>query len=73
MDEEVDGFGSGGGGGAKKKRWRRNEPPRLQRTLQERSDLVENIVANRRRKMKGGWAVTKSAAVPPEGGQNLST
>ena len=63
MNKEVDGFGSGGGGGAKKKRWKRKDTPRRQWTLQERSELVEKMGANRCRKMKGGWAAAEAAAV----------
>ena len=60
----MEGFVSGGGCGAKKKPWIRNETPRRQWNLQERSELVEKMgEANRRRKMNRGWAASKAAAV----------
>ena len=34
---------------------------------------MEEMGANRCRKMKGGWAVAEAAAVASEGGQKLST
>ena len=71
MDKEGDVIISRGGGGSNKKQWRRNEPPRCQCTLQERSELVEKMEANRYMNMKGGWYAAESAAVTSEGGQKL--
>ena len=71
-DKELDSFGSGGGGRANKNRWTRNNPPWRQWILQERSELVDMMVAKRRRKMKEGRAYTDPAAATLEGVQKLS-
>ena len=48
-------------------------PPQRQWTLQERSKLLEKMVTNSCRNMKGGWAAAEATAVASEGYQKLLT